>query len=229
MVTNFTEQMRADFGVEYLIADSALYTAETLSSMNTLLWISRVPETLNLACDVIDVVAPGLMRDPTQTAFRRFEVEYGGVKQRWVVVFSPEAYQRARKTVDKQCLKQSTAESKAFAQPFDRLRAPLCKQDFACEADARKALAAFEKNLKITFVNDAQINAVPRYKGKGRPAQGRKPDSYIYRIEGGLASMPQERSRRLERKSCFILATNQLNCEALSDEDLIAAYKDQPC
>ncbi len=57
-VGNFTEQMRADFGIEYLIADSALYTAETLSSMNTLLWISRVPETLNLACDVIDVAVP---------------------------------------------------------------------------------------------------------------------------------------------------------------------------
>ena len=219
MVVNFTEQMSVDFGIEYLIADSALYTAETLSSINTLLWISRVPETLNLACEIIDVVAPGLMRDPTQMAFRRFEVEYGGVRQRWVVVFSPEAYQRARKTVDKQCHKQSAAEEKEFAQ--------LCKQDFACEADARKALEAFEKRLKMTFVSDAQIDAVPRYKGKGRPAQGRKPDSYAYRIAGGLASMPQERTRRLERKSCFILATNQLNCEALSDEDLIAAYKDQ--
>jgi len=219
MVVNFTEQMRVDFGIEYLIADSALYTAETLSSMSTLLWISRVPETLNLACDVIDVVAPGLMHDPTQGAFRRIEVEYGGVKQRWVIVFSPEAYQRARKTVDKQCRKQSSAETKAFAQ--------LCKQDFACEADARKALEAFEKSLKMTFVNDAQIDAVPRYKGKGRPAKGRKPDSYVYHIAGGLASMLQERTRKLERKSCFILATNQLNCEALSDEDLIAAYKDQ--
>ena len=66
MFVDFTEQMRVDFGIEpfdyaqgnYLIADSALYTAETLSSMSTLLWISRVPETLNLACDVIDVAVP---------------------------------------------------------------------------------------------------------------------------------------------------------------------------
>ena len=87
----------------------------------------------------------------------------------------------------------------------------------------------------MTFVNDAQVAVVPRYQGKGRPAKGRKPDAYVYRIEGGVASMLQERARRLERKSCFILATNQLNCEALSDEDLpstgsghrIAAYKDQ--
>ena len=31
----------------------------------------------------------------------------------------------------------------------------------------------------------------------------------------------------MERKSCFILATNQLDDQALSDEALIAAYKDQ--
>lgn len=219
MITDFTGQIRTDFGIEYLVADSALYTAETLASMNNLLWISRVPETLGLACDVIDTVAPDLMRDPTRQAFRRFELEYGGVRQRWVIIFSPEAYQRARKTVDKQCRKQSDAELKAFAK--------FCKQEFACEADACKALATFEKNLRMTFVNDIKINAIPRFKGKGRPAQGRKPDSYTYRVEGGIASMPQERMRRLERKSCFILATNQLNCEELRDEELIAAYKDQ--
>ena len=187
--------------------------------MNTLLWISRVPETLNLACDVIDVVAPGLMRDPTLAAFRRFRVSYGDVKQRWVIVFSPNAYQRAQKTVPKQCSKQSATELKTFAK--------LCKQDFANEADAHKALAAFKKQLKMTFVSEAQVNIVPRYKGKGRPAQGREPSAIVYRIEGGLASMLQERTRRLVCSSCFILATNQLNCEALSDEDLIAAYKNQ--
>ena len=219
MINEFTEQMRGDFGIEYLIADSALYVAETLKSMSALLWISRVPETLGLACDVIDVAAPGLMRDPTGTMFRRLEVEYGGVKQRWLVVFSPDAYQRAQKTINKHCSKQSTAEMKAFTK--------LCKQDFACEADARKALAAFEKGLKMTFINDASVNALPRFEGKGRPAAGRQPDFYAYRIEGAVASIPQERTRRLKRKSCFILASNQLNCEALSDEDLIKAYKDQ--
>lgn len=79
LVDNSTEPMRVDFGIEYLIADSARYTADTLSSINSLLWISRVPKTLNLARDVINVVAPGLRRDLTPAAFRRFEVEYGGI------------------------------------------------------------------------------------------------------------------------------------------------------
>lgn len=72
-----------------------------------------------------------------------------------------------------------------------------------------------------------QVNALRRFEGKGRPAKGRKPDFYVYRLEGALASRPQERTRKLERKSCFILATNQLGCEALSNAELIDAYKDQ--
>lgn len=222
MVTDFTEQMHVDFAIEYLIADSALYTAENLKAMSTLdslLWISRVPENLSLACDVIDVVAPGLMSDLNQPTFRRVDVEYGVIEQRWVVVFSPQAHQRALKTVNKQCNKLSSAELKAFNK--------LCAQEFACEADAHKALVAFEKNLKMTVVSNIKINADPRFNNKGRPAKDRRPDYYVYCIEGTLACLLEERTRRLERKSCFILASNQLNCEALSDEDLIKAYKDQ--
>ena len=212
-------QLRRDFGLEYVIADSALYVAETLREMSRFQWISRVPETLALARDIIHAVAPELMNYPEQTAFRSLGAVYGGVRQRWVVVYSPQAYQRALKTVNKHCLEQSTTEFKAFDK--------LCKQDFACEADARQALAAFEKKLKLTDLADVQVNALRRFEGKGRPAKGRKPDFYVYRLEGALASRPQERTRKLERKSCFILATNQLGCEALSNAELIDAYKDQ--
>ncbi|MEI6065335.1 MAG: IS1634 family transposase [Pseudanabaena sp. ELA748] len=219
MIKTHSQQLRTDFGTEYLVADSALYTAETLKELAASGWISRVPETLTLACAVIDAVAPDLMADLAQKSLRSVCTNYGDVKQRWLVVYSPEAHQRAQKTVDKQCVKQSRAELQTFEK--------LCLQDFACEADARKALSAFEKKLNMTFVSNATIKALPRFNGKGRPAQDRKPDFYLYRLEGALASMPQERVRRLQRKSCFILATNQLNEELLSNDQLLAAYKDQ--
>ena len=219
MVTDYIEQLRGGFGMEYLIADSALYSAENIQAISAIKWITRVPETLGLACDAIDASAPVLMRDTMQSAHQSFETEYEGVRQRWVVIFSPEAYQRARKTGDKQFHKQSTAEHKAL----DKLR----KQAFACEADARKALADFTKKLKVITVHDAEITAVPRFKGKGRPTQGRKPDRIDYHIEAAPASSIQERTRRLQRKSCFILACNELDSAVLSDRDLIAAYKDQ--
>ncbi len=123
------------------------------------------------------------------------------------------------KSVNKHCLKQSRVECKAFDT--------LCKQDFSCETDAYKALALFEKKQKTTFVSDVQMVAHPCYRGKGRPKKDKEADYFVYRIECGIASKPEERRRRLERKSCFILASNQLDCHLLSDEELIAAYKDQ--
>ena len=212
-------QLRRDFKVEYVIADSALYVAETLQAMTDVHWISRVPETLSLAREMIHASAADLMSTPEQAAWRSLGTVYANVRQRWLVVYSPEAYRRALHTVNKHCLQRSSSEVKAFEQ--------LCQQEFACEADARKALAAFEKTLKMTFVAEAQVTALARYHGKGRPARNRAPDFHVYRLSGGLASLPTQRTRRLERKSCFILATNQLDGDALSDEQLLAAYKDQ--
>ena len=62
---------------------------------------------------------------------------YGGVKQRWLVVYTQAAHSRAEQTVNKQHLKQSQAEYKAFSA--------LAKRAFACVADAEAALAHFQK------------------------------------------------------------------------------------
>jgi transposase len=159
------------------------------------------------------------MSTPEQAAFRSLGTVYAGVRQRWLVVYSPAAYQRALHTVNNHCSQRSDNELKAFAQ--------LCQQEFACEADARQALAAFENTLQLSVVNDAQVTALARYRSKGRPTRHRAPDFYAYRIGGHLASNPAYRTRQLERKSCFILATNELDCAVLSDEQLLAAYKDQ--
>jgi transposase len=212
-------QLQTEVGVEYVGADSALYTAETLPQMQSFFWFSRVPETLSLARALIHTVAPAWRQTPDIAAQCSLCVTYAGVKQRWLIVWSPPAYQRALGTVRKQSLKQSHAHLKAFEQ--------LCRQDFTCETDARNALAAVEKTLTLTTVVDSQIVAVPRYRRVGRPAQDRPPDAITYRIDGALASLPEQYRRKLQQKSCFILATNQLDSEALSDDDLLSAYKDQ--
>jgi transposase len=144
---------------------------------------------------------------------------YGDVKQRWLVVYSPAAYQRALKTVNKRWSKQTMAEHKAFEK--------LCQQNLACEADALLAAKGLEKKLKTTFINDIEVEAVPHDKGKGPPTKGQVPDFYVYQIKGNIASLVEKRTEELERKSCFILATNQLDWKILSDEQLLTVYKDQ--
>jgi transposase len=121
--------------------------------------------------------------------------------------------------VPRQCLKQTQADAKAFAK--------LCAQSFACTADVEQALATFQNKRTLTTVAEHHIVAEPHHHGRGRPAQHRQPDAVTYRIEGALASLPQEYLARVRQHSHFILATNQLQTEALSDAELLAAYKAQ--
>jgi transposase len=212
-------QMTTDFNVEYVVADSALYVADTLRNMQNNLWISRVPETLKLANKAIESVAPHLMENLQKSSFFSLDATYAEVKQRWLVVYSPQAYHRSIKTIDKRWLKQTDSEEKSFEK--------LCKQEFACEKDALKALKDFEKRQKKTEIHNQQIKSSARYKGKGRPKENQVPGFYNYQIKGNIASIIEIRTRQIERKSCFILATNQLNWQKLSHEELIKIYKEQ--
>lgn len=69
---------------------------------------------------------------------------------------------------------------------------------------------------------------MPHFCNKGRPGKGDKPDFYTYRIQGALSTQIVHRDKMLQRKSCFVIATNQLDDQALPDEEVLEAYqKDQ--
>jgi len=216
-INTHIKQIQTDLGVEYVIGDCELYTAKSLEEMKDVFWISRVPETLSDAKYIIEEISPQLMVDIRQEASSSVCMNYAGVRQRWVVHYSPQAYQRALKSVNRQCLELSVRELKKFEK--------LCQNEFACEKDAIKALDAFEKKLKMTGINDFSVIKRPRFNKKGRPAKDAQPDYYTWKIEGGIASIIETREVKLRRKSCFILATNQLDDSELSEEELTRKYK----
>jgi transposase len=198
------------------VADSALYTAETLQQLGGFGWISRVPETLTLAREMTLAVASDLACNPEPLSYRAICVTYAGIRQRWLVVHTHAARQRAEKTLRKQHLTLSEAESKAFKS--------LQGQTFACEADATAALQAFCQTLKLTEVHEPQIIASPRRK-RGRPGKNQTPATYDYLIQGTLSCPIERYQHKLLRKSCFIVATNELDQAALPDERLLECYK----
>ena len=110
----------------------------------------------------------------------------------------------------------SETESKAFKR--------LQGQAFACEADATAALRAFCRTLKATEVNEPQIIARPRRK-RGRPGKNQTPATYDYLVQGSLSCPIERYQQKLLRKSCFIVATNELDSTALPDERLLECYK----
>jgi transposase len=132
------------------------------------------------------------------------------------VVYTQAAHGRAEQTVNKQHLKQSQSEYKAFTA--------LTKRSFACVADAEAALVHLQKTLKVVALHDPRIVEVNSFKGKGRPGKDCKPDAISYRIEADIASVLETRQRKIQQKSCFILASNQLEEAQLSHEELLDYY-----
>jgi transposase len=86
-------QLKTDVGLQYLGADSARYTAETLPLRQDFCWFSRVPETLSLARALLHPVAPAWRPTPDTPAQGSVWVTSAGVNQRWLIVWSPPAYQ----------------------------------------------------------------------------------------------------------------------------------------
>jgi len=214
-------QLQDDFSIQHLLGDSALYCAETLKLMDGLIWTSRVPETLSQARDLIATLADDLARenDGEQANFKSVDVTYADIEQQWIIVYSPQANARAKHSVSKQYEKKSMADQRLFDG--------LCKQAFACKEDALKAAEALRKKLKISMLDDLQVEPVAGFKKRGRPAKHAEPDHVTYRICGSLASDYQQYEQRLKRKSCFILATNQTDRGLMDGHQILADYKNQ--
>ena len=222
VIRTHIEQLRTTYAATYVVADSALYSEANLATLaqTEMKWITRVPATLSDAQAVLGAANPQAMA-PLAEGYRyqALTSTYGGVAQRWVLIYSEPRQPQAQRSVAKQLRKQSDQESKAFQQ--------LCSTTFACEADARQALATFAQDLQITFLSTSAVRATPRYGKRGRPRPGVPPDQVVYQIEGALASSLATRQARVDQHSCFILATNELDTLALPPQELLAGYKGQ--
>src|SRR4029453_11429770 len=222
LITAHMAQLQIPYGSTFLVADSALYSAENLQKLaeTRTKWITRVPATLSEAQAVLAQAHPQTMMPLTEGyRYRVVPASYGGVEQRWVLIHSEPRQSQAQRTVDKQWRKQSADEVKAFKT--------LCRTAFACEADARQALARFAHDVQTTFLSDSTISPMPQYGKRGPPGPGAQADQIGYHIAGALASRLTDRQARVDQHSCFILATNELDEAQLPAPEVLAGYKGQ--
>jgi transposase len=217
-------QLRGDDGGPSMVVvtDSAAFTRGCLAAYQRqgLRWIMSVPATVGQARRCLEEVNPEELR-PLAEGYRyaAFRTIYAEVEQRWLVLYSEAARERVAKQVDKGLLKQGEQERKAFDG--------LCREAFHCPEDAWRALAAFREKLGVLEVREADVIAQKHYNSAGRPAADAVPESVTYRLEGALAAPIAVRQRRLIRRSCFILATNELEEGTLGYPEVLGAYKGQ--
>src|SRR5215218_7596632 len=86
------------------VADSAPYSANDLAALNHLRWLCRVPQTIKEAKTLLEEIPEeSIITESAPETYRLAETksEYGGVKQRWVVVESPERQKGQNERLEK--------------------------------------------------------------------------------------------------------------------------------
>jgi transposase len=121
------------------VADGALYSADNLTAMTGLRWLTRVPLRINLASTLVDSTVafnPSILKGYT---FTESSCEYGGVPQRWFLIESEQ-----RRKSDLEQLDEKIEQLKHCAQQ-DLQR--LSTQEFTCTTDAINAAQTLSKKM----------------------------------------------------------------------------------
>jgi transposase len=204
-----------------LVADAALYSAETLQQLQGLQWISRVPLTLTEAQMVIHQVVPFAEWQGLDKGYRLIEVctTYAKVAQRWVIVESEQRREADLKALQKRVTQQQQRQQRQLDK--------LCKESFACQADALKAMKQFEQGLGYCRLSQVAVLAQAQPGKRGRPKLDSSPQPLSYRLQATLVEDSEAIAAQQRIAGRFILATNALACETLCAVEVLSEYKQQ--
>jgi transposase len=207
-----------------MVADSALYSQENLKIMEDLNWITRVPLTVKKAKELIQSVSVESIKDlenidPEEREliaklqekgykWKEMIVDYGGVKQRWLIVES-----ESRKESDWQRLEEKIKKEELKAE---KLLRKLEKEEFENLAQGRYKLNQINKLLKLALIKEVEIIEIVS-----------KANKKIYNFKGKIELDNEEIGKKRQEAGKFILATNILDEQKIKSQEILKEYKNQ--
>lgn len=201
------------------VGDSAMYS-NVLPFSNDFKWLSRAPNNISAAKKLLLSADDELQWQDLEDGYSYYvkEVTYKEVQQRWVMIRSEQAYQREVKTLRRNIDKELTALKKEWWH--------LSNQVFSCAKDAEKAAKKLAKKMKYQKVQYKAVEQVG-YAKAGRPSKASEVEVKGYQITFALSEAHDVIEKVKSTKGRFILATNELDKERLSDAGLLSEYKAQ--
>jgi transposase len=204
----------------YLVADAKLYTEDNATNLSKLGFITRIPGTLKL---VVQVIAQALQWDmwhrlDETTRYHRLELCHFGMAQRWLVVSSQAAMERAEASVTK----AQQREWEAIGKQLFHLQA----KRFETPETAQAALAGLAKAWQYHQVDTARVIEHKHYTCKGRPTPSRPLKAITWQICAQVRPDQERIEFRKQQGACFVIGTN-IAVRQVSDPEVIQAYKAQ--
>jgi transposase len=203
-----------------LIADSKLSHEDHAPNLQTRSGITRIPHTLS---SVSQVITQALAWDTwhrfdDETRDQGLEFCHDGMAQRWLIVQSNAALERAEATL----AKARPREEVAITKPLFHRHATR----FQTAAVAQDALAALAKRWTYHQVDSSTLSAHTRDVGKGRPTPHPPLKAIAWHIQAQVRPDQEALRHHQHVKACCVLGTT-IGTSALSDAEVMAAYKGQ--
>ena len=203
-----------------LVADAKRYTEDTAPTRARLGFITRIPGTLKL---VSQVIPQALQEDrwhrlDETTRSDSLERCHYGMAQRWLVVSSQAAMERAEASLTK----APQREGDAIAKQLLHVHA----KRFATPEAAQAALQALSNVWRSHQRVTSQVTEHQRYAGKGRPTPTSSRKAIAWQMHAQVRPAQEVIEAHKQRHACFVIGTNMPACH-VSDAEVIRAYKAQ--
>jgi transposase len=142
---------------------------------------------------------------------------YGGVKQRWIVVYHRGTAKKDARAFERRLEKQRISAEKALHR--------LSCREFGCRDAVTKALDELTNSWRY---HSAQIECYqePRYDRPGRPGPDAQP-RYVWKFTGQVVEDEDAIATARAAHGKYVLATNELDDRAFPAPTLLNMYKDQ--
>lgn len=203
----------------YYVMDSAGYSEDNLKAMEQVHWLTRVPETLKLAKELVQQSQKGEMEALEEGYWGQEKVvEYAGIPQRWLVVYS----EAGRKREERGLERKQARELESIGVEWRKLM----QKSFNCQEDAEQALTQFNQKLRY-HQTKATLEAHSQYSRPGRPKPTDTPQVTSYHWRGELQADTAALQQARLAFGKFILATNELDEQALPTSEMLSHYKEQ--
>lgn len=213
-------QFESSEGPRYMIADSKLYTENNAVNLAQHRFLTRIPGTLNVEHQLITQAWQSNEWTDLCEGYRAQGVDlcHYNMEQRWLIIYSDAAWNRAQSTVAKAVEKERDGTAKRLFH--------LQAKRFSSEQDARDALEGIVQGCKYHVLGQVEVVEHIRYAKKGKPTADTPIKAREWQIKASLEEDGQKVIAEQQYRSCFILATN---IAELSDLEILRAYKGQSC
>jgi transposase len=204
----------------YLVADAKRYTEDTAATLAKLGFITRIPGTLKL---VSQVITQALQWDrwhrlDATTRYDGLAWCHYGMAQRWLVVSSQAAMERAEARLTK-------APQRAW-EAIEKQLLPLHAKRFETPEAAQAALTALATSWRYPQLATSRVIDHKRSACKGRPTSTSPLKTIAWQIYAQVRPAQEVIEAHKQQRACLVIGTH-IAARHVGNAEVIRAYKAQ--